>query len=547
MRPQYALAFASILAGGCSGIPLMAEKVESGIERAVSLQEQSPSPSPRVMVQEDPYVDVKPIPVRRELPAIFAQEVVYRGQVPTPIDRVLRRVQDLAGVEVVVESAVVRDDAQNGGAPNPQHPSNFLEGIPPTEGIPLQQVINQLGLENVKESQTVALDYKGALRGLLDEIAIQTGLQWRWDDRSRKVVFFGSEVAWFHISAGATEQTVRSRFGGTGGGGGQFQDASTAQIEYAQEAAVAVMQDVETILRGMLSSNGRMAVVPRLGYIAVRDVPERVEAIRQWIERFNAMYERHVHLVVDIYRVEINDLRGESIEANLRVFENLAGERGIFRVVNTGFDVRDLNTAAGQASVVLRPAVPGRRQPFGGSQVIANWLSNIGKVSHERQVKLTTVPGRPVPYRVVRRIAYVASATETVGGVSGVNTTQLQPAQVEVGLQLMLTPRIHPDGERIHLHMLMSLSTLDALDVFASGNQRVQTPRVSTVEYAQESWLNDGDVLVVTGLETSERDYGRNVGILAFGRKTDERRNLLVVAVRPVIVPLDKIREGGEQ
>lgn len=541
---RYWLPMLAALCGGCAAYGIKDASIQARADELQKIQQERPEPKDRVMVIDDPYVDVKPLPYRKALPAAFQREVSYRSQVPTALEKVLRRVQELTGIEVLLESvAPPEGGAQGSGIPF-DHPSNFLEGIPPTEGVPLRQVIEQLGLGNVSQDRVVVLDYQGPVRGLFDEIAIQTGLQWRWDERNRKVLFFDNEVAWFYISAGATSQSIRARIGGTGGGGGQFQDASTAQIEYSKEASVAVMEDVETIIRGMLSKNGRMAVVPRLGYVAVRDTPERIDAIRQWVERFNAIYEQQIHLVVDVYRVEINESDGQGVQAAIRVFENLADERGVIRVDDTGFNTAPVGGANSRASVALRPNVPGARQPFGGSTLVFNALRGIGKVSHDRQVVLTTVPGRPVPYRVVQRIAYVASASETIGGIGGIASTQLQPAQIEVGLQMLVTPRIHPDGNRLHVHSLMSLSSLEALEEFSSGNQRVQTPRVSTVEYAQEAWLRNGEVLLVTGLHSAENKVSQTRGILSFVRTLSETRSFMVVTITPVIIPRENIQSG---
>src|SRR5690606_3594988 len=110
----------------------------------------------------------------------------------------------------------------------------------------------------------------------------------------------------------------------------------------------------------------------------------------------------------------------------------------------------------------------------------------------------------PAPVMVVRRTSSLAETTPTFGGSAGnaISTgAALTPGTVETGLNLYVLPHVQDDGKRMLLKLMVSLSTLEAMETYSSGENSIQLPQVASREFQQQAWLNSGETLVLAGFE----------------------------------------------
>jgi type IVB pilus formation R64 PilN family outer membrane protein len=424
----------------------------------------------------------------------------------------------------------------------------------PSDSIPIQALIANLppvqgaGVPgntggSVGTPTVITLNHQGPVRSLLDTVAASIGGYWRYDAGTNTVTLYRLVTEAFRIAAVVgTENSTASIGTQTGGGSSSVQiTAGKAGVEHKTDASP--WKDVETTVKSLLSPEGVFVLNPSLGTLVVRDRPDRIEVVRDYVNRVNQTLAVHVGFDVRIYRVEARDQDVRGI--NWIAYFNRFAENATYR----GFYATNLPAAAenGTSSFVLRvnETVDGVPQRWGGSQFIVEALSLLGTTSVVTSTYAQTTNNTPAPVRNTRRRAYLAQSSQAVagGGTGAVvaSGTQLQPGEVETGLVMYLLPHVQDDGKRLLLKMMLSLSTLDRLDTFVSGEQRIQLPQVSSREYQQTLWLNSGETLVIAGfeqvLDAIERESPLDARLWGLGGRSSaaNQRETFVITITPTV------------
>ncbi|MBQ7456171.1 MAG: hypothetical protein IJS54_00965 [Desulfovibrio sp.] len=384
--------------------------------------------------------------------------------------------------------------------------------------------------DEAKESNPVlTLDYTGPVRGLLDTIAAQSGYGWEYNQKPPRIVFAKTMVKTFVLKTApgsvrfGTRVTNQSRETDHGRHFSQntVQHATaSAQIaqDYQGDLSFDAFGDTVAAVRGMLTKKGVVAGNPAAGTIVVRDTPESLRRIGQYIEQMNALFARQVAMKVHVYALETSD--------DARV----------------GFDVSallpKLSVGANHAQMALgalaRGSGLGTAQALvldgqlAGSEAMLTALKEFGYARQITSAGIVTLNNQPAPVEAIQKVNYLAG--QTTERTDYGTETSLTPGEVTTGFSMTITPHIM-DGGRVVLQYNVHLATLDAMDTFESKNSHIQLPRVSTRAFSQKASMMMGQTLVLAGFQHAKESAANNTRLLGFGRTKTKESSMLIVTI----------------
>lgn len=539
---------AAVALVGCSTMQEIREDArtthEDAVDSASSLMagraSRGTGPVQGPVVTDIPFVDVNPVPIATRYPLVFNRIVMFNEPIGVPLPTLAQRVRDLTGLTVTYQTEIVDPQARGGNSGMPQVDSTFAN-LPP-----LPNSISLTGMPEQEVSTGVAITYSGPVKGLFDAIANSTNSSWEYDDSTGRVNFFKYRTSVFRIAAvqGATESSAR--MGGkseSSSGSAEGQSLETASAEASHKTDGSVWAGVEGSLAKLVSPAGVFYVNQAAGTVMVRDVPERMTVIAKYIDDMNAAMSRQVDIEVTVYRVLVRDKDTRGLNWNV-MFQNLI-ETSAY---NLGLSTLRPDVASnGLSSAII--SVPqfdenGVPHRYGGSQLFLDALSTLGRTSVMTNTSVMTSNNQPAPVKVVRRTSYLAETTPTFGGSAGnaISTgAALTPGTVETGLNLYVLPHVQDDGKRMLLKLMVSLSTLEAMETYSSGENSIQLPQVASREFQQQAWLNSGETLVLAGFEQIDAGldtaspFDKAVWALGGNSSASKSREMVVVAIRPVV------------
>lgn len=499
------------------------------------------------IVTDAPFVDVRPVPVAPKYPAVFQKVLQFQEPVGVPVQVLARRIEDLTGIRVTYQSELV-----DFGAADP------AAAAVPEAAVAVDSVLSQLppvgqaagalqvgGNRAVDVSTGVAINYNGAARGLFDTVAAAIGGYWRYDPVQNRVDLYRYLTETYRIAEVNGGGQSSAEVGNATSQEGEQISSGKAIAQHATEQSV--WKGIEESIQRLLSSEGVYNIAPSLGVVVVRDRPDRVELVRNFVRDMNKALSRQVEFSVDVYRVMVrnSDVRGINWAAAFRAgFENTRYSA----ILDSLGSIPSNDGGNSQSIIRIRDEYNGRPQPWGGTSIILDALNTVGTASVASQARAVTTNNVATPIRVTRKIAYLRSTQQTVIG-TGNNTTaggsELTPGEVEVGLVMYLLPHVQEDGKRILMKMMVSLSTLERLDAFTSNGQTIQLPQVASREFQQSVWLETGETVVLAGFQQMDSDrevaspFSEGLWGLAGRRENAKMKEVVVIAVRPHVSAVD--------
>jgi len=358
-------------------------------------------------------------------------------------------------------------------------------------------------------TQSFSIDYTGPLSGLLDVCANKTGSWWKFDDG--KIVFFTQETKIFFLPAiaivsngsGQIDATSSSSGGGSSGGSSSGNSSSSnGGATQTSTYKVDMWAELEKAAK-VAAGSARISVNPSLGAVTVTGTPSQVRVVGDWVKGVAESLSRQIALDVNIYSVQLNKEDNYNFDpkllfSNTETGLNLSGPEA--PPVTSGLNPMKLSAS------VLSTAT-GNTAKFSNSQVVANALSTLGRVSQTMQQTVVTLSGQPAPMQIANQLSYLASVAPGTPAISGSTVVwgspTLTPDSVTTGFTAMFLPRL-VDG-RILLSMNMTNSTLLALNTVSSGSGNnmasIQTPNVDISTFQQSVTLTPGDSLLLTGMQ----------------------------------------------
>jgi type IVB pilus formation R64 PilN family outer membrane protein len=491
------------------------------------------------------------------LPKIFYENAVFDKTVAS-LPELAERISVLTGlpVKVMPDALEVTEPMRGGtaagvGATTPL-PSGYAVPLPPggVGGVPpapSNGAARAFAGAPAARSAGVRIYYtNGNLRGLLDTAAARFGVSWKYVDGT--IRFFHTESRTFQINTLPGDSTFNASVtsgatsnpgsGGGGGGGGAGAGAgaggATANGVTAnniQNTAVmsrlSVYGGIESVIKAMLSSYGKVVTSPATGSITVVDTPDTLDRVAAYVDNENKTLERQVVINVTVLSVSLNDSDDYGINWNL-VYNALREQYGLSSAVPIPVD----------ANRFFAGVVGDSR--FAGSSAIIHALSKQGKVRRQTTASVITLNNQVVPLQVAKQTSYLQSTQTAVVPQVGTTTT-LIPGTVTSGFNMSILPHVLSNGT-VLLQFSTDISALNAIREVQSGSSKIETPEIDTRNFLQRVAMKSNETLIISGFEQTDDNLdrqgagsARNVA-LGGGLKAASAKESIVILITPTTV-----------
>lgn len=573
-RFVWVTATAAVVLSGCAGLEEPKRQAEVVQEKAIKLRDDNVASATTAAVQRTsrPRITGQRVSLRtaNSLPPAFSTPVTYATHGAQGFSEVLEAVGAMAGISL--------------------RGVEILQGQSGSQGVPGQMTqMAQGGVVGGKLGGSVQIDYTGTLRGLLDELAARNEASWRYNAKSNTVNFFRFETRVLNLNLPPMPKSISATIsltgagssgggggggssggsdGGSGGGGG----GGAGNVSVTQSLVVdpwsSIMQGIQSILAangpardsvgstsqrssvggGLGSSqgmgggqagggsrtggsssgvllargaDGEATATPELGMLTVTARPLAVERIAAYVDSVNARFGQNVMIDVQVLSLTMDNNASAGFSMDM-VYKRLNGN---------GLSI------VGGAPLQPASGTPGRLtitngktgSPWNGSELVAEALSQYGKVGLETKAQVIAINGQPAPFQVAEEINYLAETTIALSPNAGALSGVKQGTRV-VGFTGNMTPTVMGDN-RILLQYQMDISSM-TLTQASSGSSVVQTPRVSKQSLQNQAYVRDGEVIVLFGFDQARNSTDSALGAGGASLTGRGERKMLVIVMQ---------------
>lgn len=505
---------------------------------------------PFVRVRDDQWVDTTPVVAsRKKLPDAIDCRVTYSPQTSTGVYELTQAIQEECHVSVRLSSDAVeylwseddRSDEGEGNGRQANYPQ-YSSGSGATGQAADDILMQSLGLsgDSPLGARTIGdLTWDNEpLEDLLDGFAANLGLSWRYEENDGEIVLYHvtSRSYAIHTLSTNTDMTSTVSTGtslGSTGAEGTGESVSTGTSESGQETTVSLSHEFTDEFRAtvesMLSTNGTYSFSPSMAQLSVKDTPDVLDEIQEYVDQENSSLGKQVLLDVKVYSVTLDDSDSFGIDWDL-IYQSATEQVGL----QSAFS--EIASSAGSGSIHL---IDGDSR-WNASQLIFNALSEQGRVSTVASPSAVTTNLQPTPVQAARQVGYLAesSVTNTEGGQS---TQEAVQGTVNVGLNMTALPYIIDQNEML-LQFSLEMSTLRDLRPVESGDSRIEIPELDSRIFSQRVRLNNGETLVLSGFEQEKNNtsrqgmgYARNF-LTGGGLSSESSREIIVILITPTFM-----------
>lgn len=412
------------------------------------------------------------------------------------------------------------------------------------DNYPLQQALRDILypfsvsvrlLDDIDPEMPVSLAFQGLVGDAIGQLALMTGLYFSAGDHVLTLRQF--EVKEFDVAflAGSTnfflgdDQHNLNQMSAMSGHQmmpSSLSDDSAQYLNFTSES-LSVWNDLESALQLLLSSQGHIALNQSSTSILVRDYPQHVQQIREYLMQQNRRLTRQVAVDVQVIDITFDDQEQAGIDWEL-VYQS-ASQSGI-----VNFSSGLLSSLTSRGSQIGLEHHGGR---LAGSQALINALSQQGVVevsSHPRLVSLNNQISKIV---LEDNATYLASAGSTATANVG-SSDLLIPGVVTTGFELYLLPKIA--NAQVLMQLSTSLSDLKGIEQISSGDKTIQTPHTNRKKFFMKAMVADGETLLISGLKSTRQQWQqqKTLGSWIFGgnRQQVRQRSETLLLLTPRIL-----------
>lgn len=392
-------------------------------------------------------------------------------------------------------------------------------------GFPLQQALHELlaphglgvrFLDDIDPQQQIALAHSGSLGQALERIARDTGYSYAVEDTL--VTWSKFKVAEFDVAflAGNTNfflgDSGEQQNNASNGRGSALTEVSggtpgNQQFLNFSSEALSVWTDLEVALKLLLSNSGQLAINQSSTSVLVRDYPQYVDQVEQYLRQQNQRLTRQVAVDVKVLEITFNDQDQTSVDWQL--IRQASGVEGMMSMAGQLLN-GDSSAGLGQLSL-SRPQ--GR---YAGSGVLLEALQQQGLVQVSNHPRVLSLNNQIAKIALQDNATYLASAGTTNTANVG-SSDVLIPGVISTGFELYVLPKV--SGQSVILQLSTSLSDLQSIDEVRSGDMIIQTPHTNRKNFFMKAMVANGNTLLLSGLKNSrsERREQSSFGSWLFG------------------------------
>ena len=387
------------------------------------------------------------------------------------------------------------------------------------------QVAEDIQLEGLAD-----LHWNGTTVEALDYISDLLGVSWR--STAKGVTIYRTEHGYWTLYAPSTVVKWQASVGLSGavksGRGGSDLNARD-QVSVTMDTTE-FWNQIESMISGLLSSAGTFTLNRQSGELIVRDTPETLDRIDQWVTSKNENLSTQVQLLVELYEVEqtkdatagfnIMGLMQDAFGKNGLALEIGSDDSGEIYGLRATHD--ELTSPLDVTNILLA-----LRKAAGG-----------GRVAKLTSTVLRGINGMPTPVFFGDETSYLQR--RDVVKDEGTTSVRLVAGQLQDGIALNLVPKVLPDSDRLMLNITVRTTRIKGLSRFPSdagpSDPVIQLPDLESRSMLLPVLLRSGETLLVAGFDTNSSLISRSKGLLSRLRRSDSKRSQLVMFITPTIM-----------
>jgi len=366
--------------------------------------------------------------------------------------------------------------------------------------------------------QRISVVVDGSASELIESIATQLGIAWKYDEARNRVTFYRLTRENFQVFFPGLAKTKI-------GMGGSSEDAVINQTS-EMELQGGDWEEISDGVQILLTSFGEATIIKSTGNIIVVDTPESMEEITSFIEDINDVYGRQVHLQIRTASVTVENANDFNLTWN-----------NILNTVNNGdFDI-GINSAA--VSTAANPNILNVIRTSTGASLALEMLAQETESTEINEQSVTTLSNQPASLKVLSETGYISgiSQQETSGDLNNV-ISDVEVSTITTGFDATLVPRVVSDSV---LQLQVALELSNNLQLINFDSTIVQTPTRNRNTVVQRAWLRNGETWVLAAFN-SEKTTNNISGTgsagfwgLGGGTSKSNKQQVLLIMITPHI------------
>jgi type IVB pilus formation R64 PilN family outer membrane protein len=370
--------------------------------------------------------------------------------------------------------------------------------------------------------QKISVVINGSASQLLDSIASQLGIAWKYNETRNRVTFYRLTRENFQVFFPGLTNTKLSM-----GGRGEGSSDSVIEQKSEMELEGGDWDELADGVEALLTPYGKATVIKSTGNIIVVDTPEAMEDITSFIEDLNDVYSRQVHLQIRTASVTVQNGNDFNLTWN-----------NILNTVNGGEFGLGLNSAAVGTSSA--PNVMNVIRSSTGASLALEMLAQQTESTEINEQSVTTLSNQPASLKVLTETGYISGISQQASGTSNLENaiSDVEVSTINTGFDATLVPRVVSDSV-LQLQVAMELSNNLVLVNFDSTI--VQTPTRDRNAVVQRAWLRNGETWVLAAFN-SEKSKRQESGTgspgfwgLGGGTSKSNEQQVLLIMITPHI------------
>ena len=328
----------------------------------------------------------------------------------------------------------------------------------------------------------VTVDFQGlSLEKAMEALLDAHGYYWEKEDDLilvRRMETRTFALDYIRLERGGTGRNKAQVTSGSGGG----QDAG--EVTLSQQDQIKFWEELETQVKALLSTDGRLVVNRLSGTIQVTDLHRRVKDVASFLSGVRDSLYRQVEIQAKIYEITLRDDYSLGLDWNRINFE---GNNGTLTM-------SDLITApiGGFVAKAATATVSFAQGSFDG---VIQALQEQGDVKVLSQPRILTMNNQPALIKVGTDQSFFSS-TVTQGTAGSGNIVTEQVRTVTSGLVLSVTPQISQDGW-IMMDVSPIITRLTDTVTSASGST---APVLDVKQSGGLVRVRNGEMVIIGGL-----------------------------------------------
>jgi type IVB pilus formation R64 PilN family outer membrane protein len=429
------------------------------------------------------------------------------------------------------------------------------------DNLPFSFMVNQILREtdavvsyqdDLKTDKPVSMDYKGTIKGALDNLALSADYAYTLKDGSVIWSPYVTKELDISFMPGSSDYTLGREAQTSAQMRGDI--TTVTALDDSQhsslKATLSVWKDLTTSLNNLKSKDGTVNVSEATTTAMVHDHPSNVRAIEDYVDQLNKEMSKQVQLKVQVLQVELDKAHEYGIDWNMTQHwfnseQNLSSPNMFNAAAPAG-----ISTDATSGITSLRLGTV-------SNNVIIRALETQGKLSVVTEPNVMTMNNQVAEIRITRDTSYLQKSEQSIS--EGTATNSISPGVVTDGFTLYILPKIK--NNQVYLDVSSTIAVLTKLDTInnlGGINQPVnpsqttttgldiitiQVPTLAQKRFNLKSMVDNGSTLVIAGFKelTDQHNTAKMFDTTFLGSQGVGKVNTeTVILITPVIIETKK-------